>query len=714
MEKKLVELTHEVLLEGGRLRQFQEQIGITTGLSTLVMGPDGRPIMRAGNRCSFCTMINAGDEGRARCEAWRVELARTAAASGQREMSVCHAGLVYLAVPVKVRDKTVAVVMGGNVALTPLEERKVINLARELGLDKEELLGAARSVPVWPEKRFRGVVELFYLLVDALVQLSYSSQDLQQQAEELAALLRFSRTVSSTLRVSEVARRALEAVLELTGATSGSVVMLSEETPGVTSTEVAAATEPDSEERAIPSGEVVAVVSREARAVHFDSNPEGKTAVERRPAVSVPLKVGGEVTGVLTLTGKAQGAAFGEDETRFLTVLSTGLALALQNARLFRALERRAVMLERLSEVGQVISATLEIDVVLDSALRSAREIPGAECCMLRLLDEQTGELVLKGSLGLSEDLKAKTERVRAEGTALEEVFRTGQPVVVQNLAACDRSLHLPCYTEEMHAVVIVPVQARNKVLGTLEVYSFSPRRWKQEEVRYLATLAAQTGVAVENALLYESLREYYMNSVRALAAALEAKDVYTRGHSQRVADWARACACEMRFTEEELEEVYLAGLLHDIGKIGVREEILLKSGTLTPQEREEIESHPVVGARILEPTKFSREVIEAVRYHHEDYGGGGYPEGIHGEEIPIFARIIRVADAYDAMTSDRPYRKAYPRDWAIEELQRCVGKQFDPDVVRAFLAVVGKGEEREELCEGDRDRSYPRPAFFR
>jgi len=486
----------------------------------------------------------------------------------------------------------------------------------------------------------------------------------------------------------------------LTGATSGSVVMLTEVMPGSTESETAATLEPCNELRLVPAGDIVAIVKREGRAVHFDSCPEGNTPEERRPAVAIPLTVGGKVTGILTLAGRPEGARFTEDETIFLTTLGTSLGLALENARLFRQLQAKATKLERLIEVGKMISSSLNIDQVLESALMSLRDVLGAQWCALRLLDKDTGKLVLKASLGMSSKLQASISRVRPDGTLLGKVLQTGKPIVVEDLTTANGSeLHLPYYTKEMRAVAVVPIEVGGKILGTLKVYSPVPRRWSKEEIAYMATIASKTGLALENARLYSSLQEYYLSAVQALAAALEAKDVYTRGHSMRVAKLARACARVLGLGVEEQEQVYLAGLLHDLGKIGVSEDILLKRGTLTAEERKEIQGHPEVGARILEPARFPAEVIAAVRHHHEDYRGGGYPAGLVGEDIPLLARIIRVADAYDAMTSARPYREALTAQRAREELRRCAGEQFDPRVVDAFLRIPQ--EELEDITTG-------------
>ncbi|PRR71745.1 Cyclic di-GMP phosphodiesterase response regulator RpfG [Moorella stamsii] len=683
---KLIQYYEELKHIG--LQRLQESMSQALGLAALVTCPDGQPLTEISNLCSFCALLNASPEGRARCAATRVVSTRAALEAGRAVRDTCHAGLVHLAVPLRVAGETVAVLVGGSAALQPLTEEAVAQLARETGIDREELLAAARTVPLWSEERLWIAAEMMGAVTETVAQLLYTRQELQKKADEISALFEFSKTVSGSLQVAEAARQGLQAVLELTGATSGSVIMLGEARPGAADLEVAATLEPYNELRVIPAGEIIAAVEREAVAAHFDSRPGESTPEEKRPAVAVPLTAGGKVTGVLTLAGKPGGQRFTGEEAIFLTTLGTILGLALENARLFRKVRERAAMLERLIEVGQVLSSHLDVDLVLESALASVRDVLGARWCALRVLDENTGELVLRASLGMNQKLQARVARVRPEDNLLGEVLQKGEAVVVEDLAANGSGRHLPYYALEMRTMVVVPVKAGGKILGTLKVYSPVPRRWSEEEVEYLGTVAAQVGLALENARLYSSLREYYLSTVQALAAALEAKDVYTRGHSIRVAQWARSCARMLGLGAEAEEQVYMAGLLHDLGKIGIQEDILLKPGPLTPEERKEMQGHPEVGARILEPARFPAAVIAAVRHHHEDYGGGGYPAGLSREEIPLLARIIRVADAYDAMTSARPYRQAFTPQEAYEELKRCAGRQFDPRVVEAFLRI--------------------------
>jgi len=187
-----------------------------------------------------------------------------------------------------------------------------------------------------------------------------------------------------------------------------------------------------------------------------------------------------------------------------------------------------------------------------------------------------------------------------------------------------------------------------------------------------------------------DRIRASFLNSIKALAYALEAKDKYTSGHSQRVAEMADATARKMGLTDEEREKVRLAGLIHDIGKIGIGSTVLNKEGRLTDEEYEEMKKHCQIGERILSPVMDDAGLMRMVRHHHEHYDGRGYPDGLSGQNIPLGAAILSVCDAFDAMTSERPYRPSMGAEAARTELKRCKGRQFNPEVVQAFLGVKG------------------------
>ncbi len=190
-----------------------------------------------------------------------------------------------------------------------------------------------------------------------------------------------------------------------------------------------------------------------------------------------------------------------------------------------------------------------------------------------------------------------------------------------------------------------------------------------------------------ELAMAYRKLENLMVESLEGLITALEAKDHYTRGHSERVANYAGHISLMMHV--EDVDSIVIAARLHDIGKIGISDTILNKNGKLTDSERDIIQSHPIKGAQIIEKISFLKGVVPAIQYHHERYDGLGFPEGLRGEAIPLSARIISVADTFDAMRTVRPYREAMPIKYAINELKEYSGKQFDPDVVDAFIRAI-------------------------
>ena len=191
---------------------------------------------------------------------------------------------------------------------------------------------------------------------------------------------------------------------------------------------------------------------------------------------------------------------------------------------------------------------------------------------------------------------------------------------------------------------------------------------------------------------LYTDMRQIHFDTVRALTSAIDASDPYTRGHSERVTHYAVAIAREMRLSERRIQALEYAGFLHDMGKIGIHHDILTKPGALNDDEWQLMQSHPEIGARIVSDLDFLKGAREVVLHHHERYDGGGYPAGLSGDRIPLEARIAKVADAFDAMMSDRPYRSSLGLEKSLEELRSGRGTEFDPDIVDAFIRLVERG----------------------
>ena len=225
---------------------------------------------------------------------------------------------------------------------------------------------------------------------------------------------------------------------------------------------------------------------------------------------------------------------------------------------------------------------------------------------------------------------------------------------------------------------------------GAITVQDVLPGAFDDEDARLLASVADQLAAALRAAALYDQLERAYLGTAEALSAALEAKDSYTAEHSRSLVQRAEAVGRLLEMDETELRVVRYGAAFHDIGKLAVPEQILNKPGPLTTGERSVVQRHTVVGEQILSPVEFLSDVLPLVRSAHECFDGSGYPDGLAGEEIPLGARIVFACDTYDAMTTDRPYRKALPHEQAVEELRRVAGSQLDPRVVEALIAVLG------------------------
>jgi HD-GYP domain-containing protein (c-di-GMP phosphodiesterase class II) len=257
--------------------------------------------------------------------------------------------------------------------------------------------------------------------------------------------------------------------------------------------------------------------------------------------------------------------------------------------------------------------------------------------------------------------------------------------LLITNVAGDKRFGWMAAHAQQL---IAVPLQRQDQVLGCL--FGFDKLRGDFDSVdsKLLGSIANESAIYLENAILFDDVRNLMMGVLHSLTSAVDAKDAYTCGHSERVALLSKRLSREIGLPEQQIERIYMAGILHDVGKIGVPEAVLHKAGKLTNEEFDQMKKHPQIGARILADIKQIQDLIPGVLYHHERYDGKGYPTGLSGESIPLMGRIICVADCFDAMTSNRTYRRALPLEVAMIELRRCAGTQFDPILAEAFLRV--------------------------
>ncbi|MBI4352520.1 MAG: HD domain-containing protein [Candidatus Omnitrophica bacterium] len=258
-----------------------------------------------------------------------------------------------------------------------------------------------------------------------------------------------------------------------------------------------------------------------------------------------------------------------------------------------------------------------------------------------------------------------------------------------------------------LRAAVCVPSFYKKELIGILILGNkLSGEPYEEEEINLFVTLANDVAMAVKNAELIQDLKHAYEKEHRlfiqtaiALATAIDARDRYTHGHSERVSHYSMVLVKELvdagriEYDRELMEAVQLSALLHDIGKIGIRDQILNKPATLTPEEFEVMKTHVTIGASIVKPVKGLTHLEDGILYHHERYDGQGYPFGLKGDEIPLVGRIVNVTDSYDTMITARAYKRTMAVEEAFEELKRCVGTQFDPEMVEAFCRAYEKGD---------------------
>jgi len=358
-----------------------------------------------------------------------------------------------------------------------------------------------------------------------------------------------------------------------------------------------------------------------------------------------------------------------------------------------RKLNGKLTEMATLYETAKLTSSSLDLDEMLSSAFNSAVKILNAETGSLMLFDSEEEVLTIKRAHGLNEEIIKKT-RIKKGETIVGLVAQSGEPLIIHGRADISSIKGRKKY-EKVNSIC-VPLKTRKGVIGIINLNRKEDANpFTEDNLKLLFTMANNAASAIENATLYQNLHESYLSIIRALVSALELKDPYTRGHSESVTRYAVALAKKLKLSPQEIESIEVAAVLHDVGKIGIHEGILNKPGKLDNQEWKEIKQHPEFSYKILKEVNFPWKIKPLIYAHHERYNGKGYPTGLKGEEIPLGARILAVADTFAAMTSDRPYRNGLSQEKIIEELKRVAGAQLDPELVKVFTEMLTSREEK-------------------
>lgn len=348
------------------------------------------------------------------------------------------------------------------------------------------------------------------------------------------------------------------------------------------------------------------------------------------------------------------------------------------------------LMLE-LYETGITGSLNDPRAILTKAVVDGACALVNAEAGSLMLMEAFTQKLVVSSVKGLPEELVNNARLAVGEGIA-GHVAKHGKPLLISDIKVNSRILPKHPEPDELRSSVSVPLKVKERVIGVLNVHTNSVEvEFNDKDIEALTLLAEEAAVLLENIELYDNLQQFYFDIVQTLVQALDAKDSYTNEHAARARYYARCVATELGLPPSIVKYVEYAALMHDVGKIGVDDSILRKPDRLTQSEYEVMKKHPEIGSKILSPVSLLAPVAPMVLYHQEWYNGQGYPAGLSKGEIPLGARIVAIIDAWDAMTTDRPYRKAMTLGEARDELKKNAGTQFDPDVVAAFLQFIDR-----------------------
>lgn len=416
---------------------------------------------------------------------------------------------------------------------------------------------------------------------------------------------------------------------------------------------------------------------------------------EVKTELCLPITTQEKILGVLNVES-TQVDAYDENDQRLLQTLAGQLATAIERARLFNTVNQQLSQMQSLRTIDRAISSSLDLNVTLNVILNQITSQLNIDAACVLLLEPHTQTLqYTKGKGFKTSSIRDAYQRV-GSGLAGKAVLDE-EPLHIPNLKEITTSRYRATLTRDEDFVFYcgLPLISKGKPQGILELYHRSPKPISEEWKRYAELLSGQAAIAIDNALLFEELQQTnlhltqaYDSTLTGWARALEMRDHKTSGHTRRVTELTLELAREVGVPHQDLPQLRRGALLHDIGMIRVSDRILIKEEPLEDSEWEAIKKHPRHAKEILTPIHGLEKALDIPLHHHERWDGSGYPSGLSGENIPLPARLFAVADVWDALTHDRPYRQAWPEESALEHLREHAGTLFDPEIVEAFLKI--------------------------
>ncbi len=362
-----------------------------------------------------------------------------------------------------------------------------------------------------------------------------------------------------------------------------------------------------------------------------------------------------------------------------------------KTTKIIKKIIKENKILRTLLRVSQSLSSSLEIEEVLYKAMDHVEKVCRAEASSIWEIDYEKKELFFRIIRGEHAG-KIKQMRLKIGDGIAGYVAKTKKSIMVNDVrrshyweAAFDTASSF-----QSRSILAVPLMIGKRIIGVVELLNKKDGKgFNQRDRENLLALSGPIAIALDNARLYEEKKELFIQTSFALATAIEKRDPYTGGHTKRVLDYSLQIGKILGLRGKELEGLKISSILHDIGKIGIPDSILAKPTTLTAREFRKIQQHPAIGAEILSGISGMERILKAIKCHHERWDGKGYPENLRGEEIPLWARIISVADTFDALTTSRPYRGRISEKEALNEIEKNIGKQFCPYCGDAFLKLM-------------------------